>query len=57
MAGIVKMDQRNQSDSVSKKVHMAYGGAANDSLHNMLRNKKPVGVAPKHNTNITLTNQ
>ena len=32
LAGIVKMDQRNLADGVSKKAHMAYGSGPGESL-------------------------
>lgn len=42
MAGIVKMEQRNDGNLNTKKAHMAYGGAPNDSLSALMNKRKPI---------------
>ena len=54
LAGIVKVDQRHQSDTTAKKAHMAYGAAPGESLASMMR-KKPSGGTSKHQS-VQLTN-
>ena len=44
---MIKVEQRNLADGVSKKAHMAYGGNPGDSLAQMMRSKKPVASMPK----------
>ena len=42
MAGIVKMEQRNQGDTTTKKATMAYGGSPNDSLSALMQKRAPI---------------
>ena len=42
MAGIVKMEQRNQGDITTKKATMAYGGGPNDSLSALMNKRAPI---------------
>lgn len=49
MAGVVKMDQRNEGNVTTKKAHMAYGGGPNDSLSALMQKRKPISNSSMNN--------